>query len=84
MSLRQRHEIQEVLRNLIVMLKEKQHMIAAYFESHGIPVDTRFIRGGLSVFTKTRKTPITRFVPTGRGDSVEVMWYSHRNKWDHI
>lgn len=66
------------------MLKEKQHMIAAYFESHGIPVEIRFVRGGLSVYTTARKTPITRFVPAGRGDSVEVMWYSHRDKWDHI
>ena len=68
----------------MAMLKEKQHMIAAYFEAHGIPVDTRFIRGGLSIFTKARKTPITRFVPTGTANGVEVMWYSHRDKWDHI
>ncbi|MBI2355266.1 MAG: hypothetical protein HYV06_09595 [Deltaproteobacteria bacterium] len=66
------------------MLKEKQHMIAAYFESHGISVETRIIRGGLSIYTKTRKTPITRFIPMGRGDGVEVMWYSHSDKWDHI
>lgn len=59
-------------------------MIAAYFESHGIPVETRIIRGGLSIYTKARKTPITSFIPTGRGARVEVMWYSHRDRWDHI
>jgi hypothetical protein len=68
---RGRHEIQEMLRSLIIMLKEKQHMIAAYFESHGIPVETRIIRGGLSVYTKARKTPITRFIPTGTANGVE-------------
>ncbi len=66
------------------MLKEQQQRIAAYFESHGIPVTTRYIRGGLSIYTKARKIPITRFVATGSGDSVEVMWYSHRERWDHI
>jgi len=66
------------------MLKEKQHMIAAYFESHGIPVETRIIRGGLSVYMQARKTPITRFIPTGNDTGVEVLWYSHRDKWDHI
>ena len=66
------------------MLKEKQQMIEEYFEAHGIPVQTSFIRGGLSVYTRTRKTPIARFVPQGNRGSVEVMWYSHRDKWDHI
>jgi hypothetical protein len=66
------------------LLKDKQHIITAYFETYGIPVQTSFIRGGLSVYTKTRKTPIARFVPAGKGGSVEVMWYSHRDKWDHI
>lgn len=66
------------------MLKEQQQRIAAYFESHGIPVTTRYIRGGLSIHTKARNTPITRFVPAGSGDRVEVMWYSHRERWDHI
>jgi hypothetical protein len=66
------------------MLKGKQQIIAAYFESHGIPVETRFIRSGLSIFTKARKTPITRFVATGKGDIVEVMWFNHRDRWEHI
>jgi len=66
------------------MLKDKQQTIAAYFESHGIPVETRFIKDGLSIYTKARKTPIACFVPTGKGSGVEVMWFSHRDKWDHI
>lgn len=66
------------------MLKEKQQMIEGYFADHGIPVQTSFIRGGLSIYTKTGKTPIARFVPCGSRGGVEVMWYSHRDKWDHI
>lgn len=66
------------------MLKERQGQIADYFETHGIPVETRFSRGGLSIYAKAGKTPITRFIPTGSADGVEVLWYSHRDKWDHI
>jgi hypothetical protein len=67
-----------------VMLKEKQQEIEEYFEKHGISVQSRFIRGGLSIYTTNRKTPIARFLPCGTGGGVEVMWYSHRDKWDHI
>ena len=66
------------------MLKEKQQMIEEYFEEYGIPVQTSFIRGGLSIYATNRKTPIARFVPCGNRGGVEVMWYSHRDKWDHI
>jgi hypothetical protein len=44
----------------------------------------------VAVFLFTRKPEkktIARFVPVGKGkkgDLVEVMWYSHRDKWDHI
>jgi hypothetical protein len=66
------------------MLKEKQQMVEDYFIAHGIPVLTRFIRGGLSVYLQPCKTPISRFVQNGERGCVEVMWYSHRDKWDHI
>ena len=66
------------------MLKDKQQIIEGYFEKHGIPVQTSFIKGGLSIYTINRKTPIARFVPCGNRGGVEVMWYSHRDRWDHI
>ena len=66
------------------MLKDEQQMITAYFASRGILVGTRWIRGGLSIYTKARNTPIVRLVPTGKGNGVEVMWYSHCDRWDHI
>ena len=66
------------------MLKEKQQMIEEYFEEHGISVQTSLIRGGLSIYAINRKAPIARFVPCRRSGGVEVMWYSHRDKWDHV
>jgi len=67
-----------------VMLKEKQQAIEDYFEKHGVSVQSRFIRGGLSIYAINRNMPIARFIPCGSTGGVEVMWYSHRDKWDHI
>jgi len=39
---------------------------------------------GYSLFRKDTGTPIARLRPTGKGDQVEVMWWSHRDKWDQI
>lgn len=69
---------------MVNLLKDKQQIIEKYFEEHGIPVQTSFIRGGLSIYASNRKMPIARFVPCGSRGGVEVMWFSHRDKWDHI
>jgi len=69
------------------MLKEKQEEVAAFLEKNGIPVEIQSAGGGLSIYAKAGKTPIARFVPAGKGkqgDLVEVMRYSHRDKWDPI
>lgn len=69
------------------MLKEKREEIAAFFEENGIPVEIRSAGGGLSLYAKAGKAPLARFVPVEKGKKgnlVEVMWYSHRDKWDHI
>ena len=60
---------------MVNMLKDNQQLIEEYFEEHGIPVQTSFIRGGLSIYASNRKTPIARFVPCGSRGGVEVMWY---------
>ncbi len=73
-----------LLPDRIDMLKERREDIAEYFATQGIPVETRYSKGGLSIYAITGKTPIARSVPTGNGESIEVMWYSHRDRWDHI
>ena len=65
------------------MLRDRQQMVEDCFEAHGIPVKVSFVRGGLSIHARAGNTPISRFVPTGNG-LVEVLWYSHHDKWDHI
>lgn len=48
-------------------------MIEDYFEDHGIPVQTSFIRGGLSIYTINRKTPIARFVQWGNRGTFHLI-----------
>ena len=39
---------------------------------------------GYSLFREDNGRPIARLRPTGKGDQVEVMWRSHRDKWEQI
>jgi hypothetical protein len=39
---------------------------------------------GYSLFRADNGKPIARLRPTGIGDQVEVMWWSHRDKWEQI
>ena len=39
---------------------------------------------GYSLFRADDGQPVARLRPTGTGDQVEVMWWSHRDRWDQI
>ena len=39
---------------------------------------------GYSLFREDNGRPIARPRATGQGDQVEVMWWSHRGKWEQI
>lgn len=39
---------------------------------------------GFSLFREDTGRPVARLRPTGKGDQVEVMWWSHRDRWDQI
>ena len=39
---------------------------------------------GYSLFIEEDGTPLARLRPTGNGDNVEVLWWSHREKWESI
>jgi hypothetical protein len=39
---------------------------------------------GYSLVREDTGKPVARLRPTGTGDQVEVMWWSHRDKWDQI
>ena len=58
--------------------------IEAFNEEQGGGVLIRKAAKGYSLFRADNGKPIARFRPTGKGDQVEVMWRSHRDKWDQI
>ena len=58
--------------------------IEAFNQAHGGGVIIRRAAKGYSLFREENGKPVARLRPTGRGDQVEVMWWSHRDKWDQI
>ena len=39
---------------------------------------------GYSLFREDNGRPIARLRPSGKDDLVEIMWWSHRGKWERI
>ena len=58
--------------------------IEAFNKANGGGVIIRRGRGGYSLFWETYETPIARLRLTGNDDEVEVLWWSHRDKWESI
>jgi hypothetical protein len=58
--------------------------IKAFNEAHGGGVIIRRAAEGYSLFVESDGTPIARLRPTGDGSEVEVLWWSHRDKWESI
>ncbi len=58
--------------------------IGAYNKAKGGGVLIRKQSKGYSLFREDTGKPVARLRPTGRKDEVEVMWWSHRHKWDQI
>ena len=55
-----------------------------YFDKEGAPVTVQRINKGYSIIHESGE-PVARFRPReGDSDEVEVLWWSHRDKWDHI
>jgi len=58
--------------------------ITAFGEAKGGGVLIQKQSKGYSLFREDNGRPVARLRPTGKGDLVEVMWWSHRDKWDQI
>ena len=55
-----------------------------YFGKKGAPVIVQRRNKGYSIIHESGE-PVARFRPTAADpDRVEVLWWSHRDKWDHI
>jgi hypothetical protein len=58
--------------------------IQAFNEANGVGVVIQQAAQGYALFREDTGRPIARLRPTGNGDEVEVMWWSHRDWWDQI
>jgi len=58
--------------------------IEAFNKDQGGGVLIQKAAKGYSLFREDTGRPIARLRPTGKGDQVEIMWWSHRDKWDQI
>ncbi len=58
--------------------------IKAFYEANGGGVVIQKAAKRYSLFWEDTGQAIARLRPTGRGDQVEVMWWSHRDRWDQI
>jgi len=58
--------------------------IAAFNEAAGGGVQIRRQSNGVSLYREDNDRPIARLRPSGEGDLVEVLWWSHRDKWEQI
>ncbi len=56
--------------------------IEAFFRKNGVTVKKD--KAGYSIFAGPRKIPTARLRLTGKKDMVEVLWWSHRDKWESI
>ena len=58
--------------------------IRTFNQKMGGGVAVRKAGRGYSLFREDDGRPIARLRPTGDGDCVEVLWWSHRGKWEQI
>lgn len=58
--------------------------IEAFVAGKGGGVLVRKLAGGYSLYREESRRPLARFRPIGRGDAVEVKWWSHRDRWDDV
>jgi hypothetical protein len=69
------------------MKKKTDDMLArieAFNQEKGGGVLIRKAAKGYSLYREDNGKPVARLRPTGKGDQVEVMWWSHRDRWDQI
>ena len=58
--------------------------IEAYNKAQGDGIVIFKRRGGYSLYVEEDGTPVARLRPTGTKDSVEVLHWSYRDRWESI
>ena len=58
--------------------------IVAFNDAKGGGVRIEKRSKGYSLFREDNGRPIARLRPSGKGDLVEILWWSHRKRWERI
>jgi len=58
--------------------------IEAFNQANGGGIAIQKAAKGYSLFREYNGEPVVWLCPTGQADNVEIMWWSHRDKWDEI
>jgi hypothetical protein len=69
------------------MAKKQDDMltrIVAFSQARGGGVVIQKAAKGYSLFREDNGRPIARLRPTGEGDRVEILWWSHRDRWEQV
>jgi hypothetical protein len=58
--------------------------IEAYNEAHGGGVMVRKVANGYTLIRESTREPLARLRPIGSDDRWDVLWWSHRDRWESI
>jgi hypothetical protein len=58
--------------------------IEAFNAANGGGVMVRKVANGYSLFREDSGAPVARLRPEKSGDLMEVLWWSHRDRWEPI
>jgi hypothetical protein len=58
--------------------------IAAFSEAQGGGVAIKRAGAGYSLFREDTGDPLARLRPVGQDDRFEVLWWSHRDRWEPV
>ena len=58
--------------------------IIAFNAAAGGGIHVQRQSNGYSLYRADNGRPIARLRPTGKGERVEVLWWSHRDKWERF
>ena len=61
-----------------------QGRIEAFNTAHGGGVMVRRDAHGYSLFREDTGAPVARLRPAKKGELMEVLWWSHRDRWEPI
>ncbi len=58
--------------------------IKYFIQSYNYPINVKRVRKGFNIYKNATNIPVVRLIPTGISDEVEILFWSHRDKWERL